>query len=413
MRTIRYQCELARRAQQQLLTRSASQKNALLRAMADCLIASAERILSENAMDVEEAMRDGQSVALVDRLTLTPARLEGMAAGLRDIAALTDPVGSIVEGWVQPNGLQIRQVRVPLGVVGIIYEARPNVTTDAIGLCIKTGNSVVLRGSSSTFRSNQAIVNAVLGAFSESTEADCIQLLDDTRRESVVEFVQMKGLVDLVIPRGGAQLIQTVITHATVPSIETGVGNCHIFVDESADLDWATSIILNAKVQRPSVCNSCETILIHEAIADRYLPRIVSELNGRNVEVRGCDRARSVVPTMMIASDSDWDTEYLDLIIAVKIVGSVADAVHHIRQHGTLHSEAIVSNDFENISWFTSQVDAAAVLVNASTRFVDGGEFGFGAEMGISTQKLHARGPMGLKELTTMKYIVVGSGHVR
>ncbi|NBV82871.1 glutamate-5-semialdehyde dehydrogenase, partial [bacterium] len=319
----------------------------------------------------------------------------------------------IVDGWVQPNGLSLRKVRVPLGVIGIIYEARPNVTVDAAGLCLKTGNAVVLRGSSSTYRSNRAIVDVLQSAIPAHLPKGMIQLLDDTSRAGVLEFVKLKQYLNLVIPRGGASLIQTVVDNATVPSIETGIGNCHIFVDRSANLDWAESIIINAKVQRPSVCNSCESVLVHSEIAANFMPRLANAMRQHHVEIRGCERTCQLVPDAKPAQAADWDTEFLDLIVAVKVVDSIDAAIGHIAVHGTLHSEAIVSNDHESITKFTTMVDAAAVLVNASTRFVDGGEFGFGAEMGISTQKLHARGPMGLPELTTVKYIVQGQGLTR
>ena len=382
--------------------------------MADALVQNEQRILTENEKDVAEGISAGLSAALIDRLRLTPERIMGMAEGLRVIADLRDPIGEITDGWVRPNGLQISRQRVPLGVVGIIYEARPNVTVDAIGLCIKTGNAVVLRGSSSAYRSNRVITEVVVAAAAEAgIPANAIQLLEDTSRDGVLVFVRMKRYLNLVIPRGGASLIQNVVENATVPSIETGVGNCHIFVDQSADLDQALSIILNAKVQRPSVCNACETVLVHETVSKSFLPRLGEALRESSVLVRGCRVTQDHIPFAEAATEDDWASEYLDLTLAVKVVSSVEDAVAHIRQFGTLHSEAILSNDFESIRYFTSRVDAAAVLVNASTRFVDGGEFGFGAEMGISTQKLHARGPMGLTELTTTKYVILGNGQIR
>jgi glutamate-5-semialdehyde dehydrogenase len=413
MRSIETQCQDAKASFYILATLGTDQKNALLMAMANAIETRQSEILAANEKDVSDVKAAGLSDAMIDRLLLTPTRVFGMADGLRAIARLRDPLGEVVEGWVQPNGLQISKVRVPMGVIGIIYEARPNVTTDAVGLCLKTGNAVVLRGSSSTYRSNRAIVDILQSVIPADIPQGIIQLLEDTSRDSVITLVQMKDYLNLVIPRGGASLIQTVVTHATVPAIETGVGNCHIFVDESADFDAAISIILNAKVQRPSVCNSCETVLVHHAIAAAFLPQIAAALQAAGVEIRGCDVTCRHVPAAIPATEIDWDTEFLALILAMRVVGSVDDAIAHIRAHGTLHSEAILSTHYPSIEHFIAHVDAAAVLVNASTRFVDGGEFGFGAEMGISTQKLHARGPMGLKELTTTKYVIRGTGQIR
>jgi glutamate-5-semialdehyde dehydrogenase len=413
MRKIVDQCVEAKSTLGALLSLLSSEKNAILLAMATAIERDESDILAANQDDILQAEADGLTAALIDRLTLTPSRVQAMADGLRAVAALRDPVGEVVDGWVQPNGLKLSKVRVPLGVIGIIYEARPNVTADAVGLCIKTGNAVVLRGSSSTYRSNRAIVDSLDSAIPPGLPPGMIQLLEDTSRAGVLELVQLKQHLSLVIPRGGATLIQTVVNNATVPSIETGIGNCHIFVDQSANFLWATTIIVNAKVQRPSVCNSCETVLVHRAIAAQFLARLAGALAENKVEIRGCTETCRIVSWAIPAQDSDWDTEYLDLILAIRVVDSLDDAIAHIGAHGTLHSEAIISNDHAAITQFTTQVDAAAVLVNASTRFVDGGEFGFGAEMGISTQKLHARGPMGLAELTTTKYIVLGAGHTR
>jgi glutamate-5-semialdehyde dehydrogenase len=413
MRLITEQCAAAKQTVGQLALLKASDKNAILEAMAVALETATTIILAENQADINAALKEGMTASLIDRLTLTPDRIKGMADGLRMIATLRDPVGEVVDGWVQPNGLRFSKVRVPFGVIGIIYEARPNVTADAVGLCLKTGNAVVLRGSSSTYRSNRIIVDVLQSAIPSHLPKEIIQLLEDTSRDGVLEFVRLKSLLDLVIPRGGAGLIQTVVQNATVPSIETGIGNCHIFVDESANLDWAINIIINAKTQRPSVCNSCETVLIHRSIASSFLPLMAAELIQRQVQIRGCEETCRLISASIPATTDDWDAEFLDLILAVKVVDSVDDAIAHINRHGTLHSESILSNNHQSITQFTTQVDAAAVLVNASTRFVDGGEFGFGAEMGISTQKLHARGPMGLTELTTVKYLIQGEGQVR
>lgn len=413
MKKIAEQCAEAQLTLGALVSLQASEKNAILNAMALAIERDQSEILAANQLDVLQGQAEGLTVALIDRLTLTPARVQAMADGLRAIASLRDPVGEVVDGWVQPNGLKLTKVRVPLGVIGIIYEARPNVTVDAVGLCIKTGNAVVLRGSSSTYRSNRAIVDALESAIPRELPQGIIQLLEDTSRGGVLELVTLKQYLSLVIPRGGATLIQTVVDNATVPSIETGIGNCHIFVDQSANLQWASDIIINAKVQRPSVCNSCETVLVHRSVAKAFLPGLAAVLAEHAVEIRGCVETCRLVAAAVPAQDADWDTEFLELILAIRVVDSLEEAIAHIAAHGTFHSEAIISNDHSAITRFTTQVDAAAVLVNASTRFVDGGEFGFGAEMGISTQKLHARGPMGLAELTTVKYIIDGAGHIR
>lgn len=413
MTSILTQCKAAKHAQPVLAHCSTVVRDQALSAMADALVAAQTVILAANAEDIRSGEAQGVGAALLDRLRLTPERLFGIANSLREIQDLADPLGDTIQGWERPNGLRIRQIRVPLGVIGMIYEARPNVTADAIGLCIKTGNAVVLRGSSSAYRSNRAMVDVMAAAaVSVGIPEGAIQLLEDCSREGVHAFVQMKGLLDLVIPRGGASLIQDVVQKATVPAIETGVGNCHIFVDVDADQAQALAIIANAKTQRPSVCNSVETVLVHADIAGVFLPKLAAHL-GAPVELRGCDVTCAVVPQAKHATDADWDTEYLDLILAVKVVPDVDAAVAHIARHGTLHSEAIVSDNYTHIQTFVRHVDAAAVLVNASTRFVDGGEFGFGAEIGISTQKLHVRGPMGLLALTTGKYVIEGQGQVR
>ncbi|MGE4170006.1 MAG: glutamate-5-semialdehyde dehydrogenase [Candidatus Margulisiibacteriota bacterium] len=414
MKTVLEQCQLAFEASKSLRSLGANQKEAGLTAMAAALLEHQEAILLANNLDIEEGKSKGHSEALLDRLMLNPSRLKAIADSILDIRDLPDPIGEIMGGWKRPNGLQILKVRVPMGVVGMIYEARPNVTADAAALTLKTNNAAVLRGSSTAYRSNRAIVDALRSAlFETGINPDCLQLLEDTRRESVVEFSRMNGLLDVIIPRGGADLIQNVIKQATVPVIETGVGNCHVYVDESADLEKAIAIVLNGKTQRPSVCNALETVLIHQSIASRFLPTLVAALKEQGVTIRACDRSRALDVSLEPATEEDWKTEYLDLIIAIKIVDSVNKAIAHIDRYGTRHTEAILSKNLDSIEQFKNQVDAAAVMVNASTRFTDGGEFGFGAEIGISTQKLHARGPMGITEMTTYKYIVEGQGQIR
>lgn len=414
MRAIEEQAKQAFEASKPLAFLSSAVKNVALIQMADDLVAHAAYLIEENAKDLEAGKKAGLTAALLDRLLLDDWRIVGMAEGLRRLSTLADPIGEVIAGWTLPNGLEILKKRVPLGAIGIIYEARPNVTADAIGLCLKTGNSVVLRGSSTAVHSNKAIA-AILTTAAEKAgiPSGAIQLLDDVTRQGVETFVKLNQYLSVIIPRGGADLIQSVVRNATVPTIETGIGNCHIFVDASADLANAVEIVFNSKVQRPSVCNSCETVLVHEAIAARFLTQLAARLSAAGVELRGCDQTLAILPTVKSATQDDWKSEYLDLILAIKIVSGVAEAIAHIGQYGTLHTESILSQDMAAISAFTTQVDAAAVMVNASTRFTDGGEFGFGAEMGISTQKLHARGPMGLPELTTYKYIVIGDGQVR
>ena len=406
-------CAAAKAAAPVLARTPTGAKNAALLAMADALGADAAVILAANAADVEAARADGTSEALIDRLRLDPDRLEAVAEGLRALVALTDPVGEVVRGWRLPNGLDVRQLRVPLGVVAMVYEGRPNVTVDAAGLALKSGNACVLRGSSSAIRSNTALVASLRGALERAgLPADAVCLIEDTSRDSVKELTRARGLVDLLIPRGGAGLIQTVVIESTVPVIETGVGNCHVYVDAAADLAKAGPIVVNAKAQRPSVCNAAETLLVHRGVAEAFLPDVAEQLRAAGVTLRGdADAVR--LAGAEPAADADWDTEFLDLVLAVKVVDSLDEAIAHIGTHGTLHTEAIVTEDRAAARRFTAEVDAAAVMVNASTRFTDGGEFGFGAEIGISTQKLHARGPMGLQELTTTKYVVEGDGHVR
>jgi glutamate-5-semialdehyde dehydrogenase len=408
----------AREATASLATATRSTKDATLLAMADALVAHTDEILAANGADLEAARAAGMAAAQQDRLALSAARVAGMADGLRQTAALPDPVGEVVRGSILPNGLELRQVRVPLGVIGIIYEARPNVTADAAGLCLKSGNAVLLRGSSSAARSNAAIV-AVLRAAVDAAglPADAIQLVDASSRDSVKELMRARGLVDVLIPRGGASLIQSVVEESTVPVIETGVGNCHVYVDAAADLDMALAILVNAKVSRPSVCNAAESLLVHESVADAFLAKALPALRDAGVTVHGSApvvaAGTAAGVEVLPATDEDYAAEYLSLDLSAAVVPSLAAAVAHIRRYGSGHSEAIVTGSLAAARTFVSTVDAAAVLVNASTRFTDGGEFGFGAEIGISTQKLHARGPMGLPELTSTKYVVTGTGHVR
>lgn len=403
----------ARNASRGLAIATRAAKDAALHAMADALLARTEELLEANAADVARAEADGTPANIIDRLRLTPERLEGMAQGLRDVAGLADPVGEVVRGGVLPNGLELRQVRVPFGVVGMIYEARPNVTADAAGICLKSGNAVLLRGSSSARSSNAAIVAVLRDALtSAGLDADLVQLVPGDTRDSVKELMRARGLVDVLIPRGGAGLIRSVVEESMVPVIETGVGNCHVYVDAAADLDKALAIVLNAKTQRTSVCNAAESLLVHADVADAFLPRVVAALQERDVTIHGDDAFTSydgVVP----ATEDDYAEEYLSLDIAAAVVPDIDAAIDHIRRYSSAHSDAIVTDDQRAARRFVAEVDSAAVLVNASTRFTDGGEFGFGAEIGISTQKLHARGPMGLPEMTSTKYVVVGDGHVR
>ena len=406
------QAERARTASFVLAQASRATKDAALEAMADALAKAETAVLEANAIDVARAEQNGTSAALIDRLRLTPDRVAGMVDGLRQLAGLPDPVGDVIRGWTTAQGVEIRQVRVPFGVIGIIYEARPNVTADAGGICLKSGNAALLRGSSSAAASNAAIVAALQGGLVDADlPADAIQLVLGPR-EVTAELMAARGQVDVLIPRGGAGLIETVVRNSQVPVIETGVGNCHLYVDASADLDRALAILLNAKVQRPSVCNATETVLVHADVAPRFVPAALAALDHAGVTVHGDDRIAAfgdVTP----ASEEDFATEYLSLDIAAAVVDSLDDALAHIRRYSTGHSETIVTDSQHAAQRFTAEVDAAAVLVNASSRFVDGGEFGFGAEIGISTQKLHARGPMGLPEMTSTKYVVTGSGQVR
>jgi glutamate-5-semialdehyde dehydrogenase len=386
-------------------------KNALLLRMADLIVKNSDSIVAENSKDVESA-KTKMTKSEIDRLLLTPERLRAIADDLRTVASLRDPVGE-EEGWTTQNGLNIRRVRVPFGVIGAIYENRPNVTIDIASLCVKSGNACILRGSASAIHSNRALVNAIKPAFDEKGLQGAVLLVDTTDRAAVDHMMKARGKLDLLIPRGGPDLIQRTVQESKVPVIETGTGNCHVFVDESADLDIAERIIINAKCQRPSVCNAEEKLLVHSTIAKTFIPRIVRSLREKGVEIRGDRETLKIVPDAKAATEEDWPKEYLDLIIAIKVVGSVDEAIEHINKYNSKHTEAIITKSYESIGRFTKMIDAAAVMVNASTRFTDGGQFGFGAEVGISTQKLHARGPMGLRELTTYKYIVEGNGQVR
>ena len=404
----------AKRAAAKLAVTGTAVKNRALLAMAQALLDKQEQILAANAIDMEQAAAKGMKSSMLDRLKLTSARIEGMADGLRQVAALPDPVGNVLDGKTLANGLQITKVRVPLGVIGIIYEARPNVTADAAGLCLKSGNAVVLKGGSEAMESNKAVA----GILSEAATAagmpeGAIQFIDTSDRQAVQDLIHLNGLVDVVIPRGGAGLIKMVVMNATVPVIETGAGVCHTYVDASADVEMAVKIAYNAKVQRPSVCNAMETLLVHKDAAAKFMPAMLAKYAEAGVEIRGDEGVQSFDKDVVPVTEEDWATEYGDLRLSVKIVDSIEEAMEHIARFGTGHSECIVTNDYSQAQLFQKTVDAAAVYVNASTRFTDGNEFGFGAEIGISTQKLHARGPMALPELTSTKYLICGNGQVR
>ncbi|MEG6613836.1 glutamate-5-semialdehyde dehydrogenase [Pseudoclostridium thermosuccinogenes] len=406
--------EKAKKASYKLANLSSLIKDDALKKMSELLIKEKAKILEANAIDVQNAVDRGIKGALIDRLTLNEKRIAAMAEGLLQIAALPDPVGEVVSMWKRPNGLQIGQKRVPIGVVGMIYEARPNVTVDAAGLCIKSGNAVILRGGSEAINSNKAIISVIDAALAEAGMPEgTVQLIEDTSRETVARMMKLNKYIDVLIPRGGEGLINSVVQNSTVPVIQTGTGNCHVYVDGDADLDMAERIIVNAKTSRPGVCNAAETMLVDEAVAQEFLPKVLKTLQGLNVEIRGCERTRAIYSDCLPAAEEDWDKEYLDYILAVKVVGGIDEAIDHINRHGTKHSEAIVTTNYNKAQRFLNEIDAAAVYVNASTRFTDGGEFGFGAEIGISNQKLHARGPVGLKELTTIKYIIYGEGQIR
>lgn len=398
-----------------VLSIAGEKKNLALQKIAAALMENSAGIRKENDKDIENGKAAGLTQSLLDRLRLTPERVEGMANGVLEVAALPDPVGTVLSGGTLQNGLEVTKVRVPLGVIGIIFEARPNVTADAAALCLKSGNAVILRGGKEAIHSNRRIAQVMRAAVKEAgLPEDCIQLVQDTTRQSSVEMMGLTDYLDVLIPRGGAGLIKAVVENAHVPVIETGVGNCHVYVDKSAELKMAADIIYNAKTSRPSVCNAIETILLHKDIAEKALPQIKARLDEKQVELRGCERTRKILGDSVVpASEDDWYKEYLDFILAVKVVDSMDEAIDHIAKYSSGHSECIVTSDYRASREFTARVDSAAVYVNSSTRFTDGAQFGLGAEIGISTQKLHARGPMGLNELTSMKYIIKGDGQIR
>lgn len=414
METLEIIGQRAQKAKTELGLLGQQQKIDALLSAADAICAGAEEILAGNQKDTDIAKEHGMSEGLLDRLTLTKARIEAMAQGIRKVAALPDPIGSVLSMEKRPNGLLIGKKRVPLGCVGMIYESRPNVTSDAFALCFKTGNAVILRGGSDAIHSNMAIVSVLRSALADcGISADAVQLLTDTSRETATAFMKLNRYIDVLIPRGGAGLISTVVQNSTVPVIETGTGNCHIYVDECADFNMALEIIDNAKTQRLGVCNACESLVIHSAILEEFFPRLVERLTGKDIIIRADNRARAVCPQCEEATEEDFGKEYLDRLISVKTVDSLEEAIAHINHYNTGHSEAVITENYNTAMRFLNEIDAAAVYVNASTRFTDGEEFGFGAEIGISTQKLHARGPMGLEALTTTKYIIFGQGQVR
>lgn len=406
--------ERAKKAKGVLASSSGETRNRALSEIAAALRENAEKIIEANRKDVEKGRENGLTPSLIDRLSLDEGRIEGMAKGAEDIIALADPIGRAVGGATRPNGLRIEKVSVPLGVIGVIYEARPNVTADAAALCIKSGNAVILRGGKEAVNSNLAIAGVMREAVKKAgLPEDVICFVEDTSREGAKELMRLSGYVDVLIPRGGAGLIKSVVENSSVPVIETGAGNCHVYIDETADAQMAADIVFNAKTSRPSVCNACESLVIHSGALERVLPLVCEKLRTKDVEIRGDERAAETVEGILPATEEDWGKEYLDYIISVKTVDSVEEAVEHINRYSTGHSESIITRDFASAMKFQQQVDSAAVYVNASTRFTDGGEFGFGAEIGISTQKLHARGPLGLSELTSQKYIISGSGQIR
>ncbi|HCQ88819.1 MULTISPECIES: glutamate-5-semialdehyde dehydrogenase [unclassified Clostridium] len=404
----------AKEASYILSNSSTNEKNKALNEMAKALLENSKDIIEANKIDIENARNKGTSESMIDRLLLNEDRIKGMSGGLVQVSGLEDPIGEVSSIVIRANGLQIGKKRVPLGVIGIIYEARPNVTCDAVGLCLKSGNTTILRGGSEAINSNKKIVEVLKGAL-EKTQlpVECIQLMEDTSRETVKEMMKLNEYIDVLIPRGGAGLIKSVVENATVPVIETGTGNCHVYVDKNCDLEMAKEIVINAKTTRPAVCNSEEKLLVHEDVAKEFIPVIVEELRKRKVEVRGDKNSIEIVNNIILADEEDYYKEYLDYIICIKVVKNIDEAIAHINKYGSGHSEAIITKDYDNAQKFHQRVDAAAVYVNASTRFTDGEEFGFGAEIGISTQKLHARGPMGLKELTSNKYIIFGNGQIR
>lgn len=404
----------AKEASYILANLTTTDKDRALESMAKNLLENADNIIEENKKDLKKAVENGTSKAMLDRLSLDKSRIEGMADGLMQIINLQDPVGEVIGMWNRPNGLQIGQKRVPIGVIGIIYEARPNVTCDAAGLCLKSGNAVILRGGKEAINSNIAIIKALRQGLKEANiTEDAVQLVEDRSREVATEMMKLNDYIDVLIPRGGAGLIKAVVNNATVPVIETGTGNCHIYIDSECDFEMAKNIVVNAKTSRPAVCNAAESLVIHEGVAEELLPILAQALRDKDVVLRGDKKAREIVKDMEEATEEDFYKEYLDYIMSVKVVKDIDEAIAHINKYNTGHSEAIVTKNYENSQKFLQRVDAAAVYVNASTRFTDGAEFGFGAEIGISTQKLHARGPMGLKELTTIKYIIFGNGQIR
>ena len=408
------QCKKAQAASVRLAKLACEARNEAVCKMADALEANADKILAANKKDADAAKAKGLKAALLDRLALDKRKIASMARCLREVAELRDPIGEIVSTWTRPSGLVIGQIRVPLGVVGIIYESRPDVTSDAAGICIKSGNAVILRGGSDAINSNVAIGNVLRGALADTAvPADAVQVVSSTDRRVAEEFMQMRKYVDVLIPRGGADLIRTVVEKASIPVIETGTGNCHVYAEEDADLEKAVPIIVNAKCQRPGTCNAAEKLLVHEKIAKQFLPVAIAALRAEGVEVRGCKKTAKIVPDVKPATEEDWGTEYLDLIIGVKVVKDLDEAIAHINKYGTKHSDSILTASFEKAWRFIREVDSAAVYWNASTRFTDGNQFGLGAEIGISTQKLHARGPMSAQHLTTTKYFVLGSGQIR
>jgi len=404
----------AKKAERVLMTASSQQKNKALAFIAEALIENTQYIIEENKKDIAAAREKGMSESMIDRLMLDEKRIKGISDATRELIALTDPVGKVISGTTRPNGLVIEKVTVPLGVIAVIFEARPNVTVDAAALCLKSGNTVILRGGKEAINSNTAMAKIMRQAIAEAgLPEDCIQLVEDTSRESATALMKLNGYVDVLIPRGGAGLIKACVENATVPVIETGTGNCHIYVDKDADIEKAVEIIYNAKTSRPSVCNACESLVIHKDIAERVLPLIKARLDEKSVVIHADERARAILPDSLEATEEDFGREYLGYEISIKVVDSLEEATEHIMTYTSGHSECIISESYSAAREFTSKVDAAAVYVNASTRFTDGGEFGFGAEIGISTQKLHARGPLGLPELTSFKYIVYGNGQIR
>ncbi len=403
------------KAASRTLANAGELKNKALKAIARAILDNTDQIMAANRIDLDNGEKNGLTAALIDRLRLDEGRIQGIADGVLEVAALADPIGTVISGHTRPNGMAITKIRVPLGVIGIIFESRPNVTVDAAVLCLKSGNAVILRGGKEAIHSNQCLTVIMQDAIeSVGLDRNSVQLIQDTTRQSSVELMELTDYLNVLIPRGGKGLIKAVVANAKVPVIETGAGNCHVYVDDSAEIDMAVNIIYNAKTSRPSVCNAIETILVHEAIAEKALPAIKAKLDEKNVELRGCEKTRAILGDSVIpATESDWETEYGDYILAVKVVSSIDEAIAHITKYSTGHSECIVTKDYRNAKKFTAEIDSAAVYVNASTRFTDGGVFGLGAEIGISTQKLHARGPMGLNELTSMKFIIEGDGQVR